>query len=127
MTNVDRQPIHCAATASGVPASTTPSMLRLNTQLIAVAQRARGYQREHRTTTDMKLPPNPRPSRNRAAISSLPSRTVACHSRPGNAEPGENADRPAHADAIEHDADRHLRRQQREEEDRVGEPQCFGA
>ena len=86
-TNVVRQPNHCAAMASGVPASTTPIMLRLNTQLIAVAQRLRGYQREHMTTTDMKLPPKPKPSRNRAAISSLPSRTVACHSAPATPSP----------------------------------------
>ena len=81
-TKAERQPIHSLATANGKPARENPIWLSANTQLSAVLQDWRGYQRETSTTADMKLPAQPRPTMKRATASPVPVSASACRSAP---------------------------------------------
>ena len=63
-------------------------MLSANTQLMTVLQRSRGYQCEHSTTVDMKLPPWPKPSRKRAAVRPGSRRHDGMQQRAGHGQHG---------------------------------------
>ena len=64
------------------PASRKPIWLSANTQLSAMLQDWRGYQREMSTTADMKLPAQPSPTTKRAAARPAPDSATECSSAP---------------------------------------------